>query len=257
MKELLLELERDQETHKGQNGKVGVIAGSRDYTGAPALSAKAALRTGCDLVKILTSESVSNTVASYSENFIVEDYSGDYFDMQALNQALELAEWAESVVIGPGLGEPRAKAVREFLQEADSTLVIDADALDHVGRSSFEDAVLTPHGGEFEDNVEKILDQLLARDKTVLEKGSTDRIHLEDGEKEIEIGDPAMAVGGTGDVLTGIIASLIAQGIDKEGAAELGAWINGRAGEKAAEEYGNGMMATDLIEYIPEVLKEN
>lgn len=256
MKELFLDLERGQETHKGQNGRVGVIAGSRDYTGAPALAAKAALRTGCDLVKILTSESVSDTVASYSENFIVEDYSGDYFDMAALNQALELAEWADAVVIGPGVGEPRAKAVREFLQEADSTLVVDADALEHVFRSSFEGAVLTPHGGEFDEYVEEILDELLRDGKVVLEKGATDTVYLEDEERKVEAGDPAMTVGGTGDVLTGVIASLISQGLNRDDAAGFGAWINGKAGEKAASEYGNGMLATDVIEKIPEVLKE-
>lgn len=255
MKELFLELEREQETHKGQNGKVGVIAGSQDYTGAPALSAKAALRTGCDLVKILTSRQVSDTVASYSENFIVEDYNGDYFDMEALNQALDLAEWADVVVIGPGLGEPRAKAVREFLQDAESTLVVDADALEHVGRSPVNDSVLTPHGGEFEQYIEDILGALVQKDNVVLEKGSADKVYLGEEEREVEVGDPAMTVGGTGDVLTGVIASLIAQGLDKEDAAELGAWVNGKAGEKAADEYGNGLLATDIIEKIPEVLK--
>lgn len=255
MKELFLELERDQETHKGQNGKVGVIAGSRDYTGAPALSAKAALRTGCGLVKILTSDSVSDTVASYSENFIVESYSGDYFDMEALNQALDLAEWADAVVIGPGLGEPRAKAVREFLQEAETELVVDADALNHVGRSPLKEAILTPHGGEFDRNVRNILDSLLSHDNVVVEKGSTDKIYTESDEKSIEVGDPAMTVGGTGDVLTGVIASLLSQGLIREDAAEFGVWINGKAGEKAAEKYGNGLLATDVVEKIPEVLK--
>lgn len=256
MKELFLELERHQETHKGQNGRVGVIAGSRDYAGAPALSAKAALRTGCDLVKILTSRQVSDTVASYSENFIVEDYPSDYFDMEALNQALELAEWADAVVIGPGLGEPGAKAVREFLKDAESTLVVDADALDQVGRSEISDSILTPHGGEFEQHVEDILGALLKEDNVVLEKGSTDTIYTENGQKEIGAGDPAMTVGGTGDVLTGVIASLISQGLDKKEAAEHGAWINGKAGEKAAEEYGNGALATDIVEEISRVLKE-
>jgi hydroxyethylthiazole kinase-like uncharacterized protein yjeF len=256
MKKLFRQLEREQDTHKGQNGKVGVIAGSRDYTGAPALAAKAALRTGCDLVKILTSRQVSDTVASYSENFIVEDYQADYFDIDALNQALELAEWADVVVIGPGMGEPRAKAVREFIQEAKSTLVVDADALEYVGRSPISDSVLTPHGGEFDQHVERIMDELLRADNIVLEKGATDTIYTEEGEKEIEAGSPAMTVGGTGDVLTGVIASLISQGLEKDEAAELGAWINGKAGEKAAEEYENGLMATDVIEEISEVLKK-
>ncbi|MFB6242370.1 MAG: NAD(P)H-hydrate dehydratase [Candidatus Nanosalina sp.] len=257
MRELIEKLERESGSHKGQNGKVGVVAGSRDYSGAPALSAKAALRTGCDLVKILTSRSVSSTVASYSENFIIDDYSADCFDTAAVEKALEIAEWADAVVIGPGLGDPEAEAVRRFMQEADCSMVVDADALEYAGRTPLDDAVLTPHSGEFEAHVEDILDELLENDNVVLKKGRIDAVYSRESEKDIETGHPAMTVGGTGDVLTGIVASLISQGLRKEEAAELGAWLNGKAGEKAAEDYCNSALATDIIEKIPEVLKDS
>ncbi len=253
--ELKEDLVRDTGSHKGENGKIAVIGGSVDYTGAPALAAEAALRTGCDLVKILTSEEIEDVVSGYSENFIVESYDSDYFDRDALDQALELSDWADAVVIGPGLGNPEAKAVREFLQETDAPVVVDADALEYVGRSPVENAVLTPHSGEF-GMLEDMLETILEKNNVVVKKGETDVVYSADSQTEIEAGDPAMTVGGTGDVLTGVISSLISQGLGLEEAAELGIWVNGRSGEKAAENYGKGALATDMVDLIPEVLWE-
>jgi hydroxyethylthiazole kinase-like uncharacterized protein yjeF len=253
MKELLEKLQRDPESHKGENGRVGIIAGSRDYTGAPALSAKAVLRTGCDLATILTSSSVSSTVAGYSENFIVRDYISDYFDMNALEKALELDKEVDAIVIGPGLGNPDSEAVREFIKKCESPVVVDADALEHISRTSIENAVLTPHRAEFEALSES-LGVILENDNIVVKKGSKDTIYSKNGETEVETGNPTMTVGGTGDVLTGVIASLISQSLDLEEAASLGIWLNGKAGEKAAEELGNGALATDIVERIPEII---
>lgn len=253
MEELLGKLQRNPRSHKGENGRVGVIAGSKDYTGAPALSAKAALRTGCDLATILTSKSVSSTVSGYSENFIVRGYDSDYFDVGAVERALALDEEVDAIVIGPGLGSPAPKAVREFIQKCESPVVIDADALKYVNEMAVENAVLTPHKAEFEgiDDLEAILE----KNNVVVKKGHRDIVYSENEETVIETGHPAMAVGGTGDVLTGIIASLISQGLDREKATRLGAWLNGKAGEKAAEEYGNGLLATDVVDRIPEFLR--
>lgn len=259
MEELLSKLDRESDSHKGENGKVGVIAGSRDFTGAPALSAKAALRTGCDLVRILTSEEVSDTVSSYSENFIVEEYSGGYFGDGAVDKSLELDEWADVVVIGPGLSKPDEIAVKEFLKMSDSVLVVDADAIEPAAEAGIE-AIYTPHKGEMAhilDRYDSEDDFVRETDSVLLMKGEKDRIYSDSGNKVIEVGNPAMTAGGTGDVLTGILASLVSQGMEPSEAAELGAWINGKAGEKAAEDFGNGMLATDILERIPEVLKNN
>lgn len=253
MKELLEKLQRNPESHKGENGRIGIIAGSKDYTGAPALSAKAALRTGCDLTTILTSNSVSSTVAGYSENFIVRDYNSDYFDKEALEQALELDKEVDVIVIGPGLGNPEPKAIHEFIQKCESPVVVDADALEHVPQTSMENTVLTPHKAEF-DAIEESLGTILERENVVVKKGAKDIIYSRNGETEVETGHPTMTVGGTGDVLTGVIASLISQGIGLEEAARLGTWLNGKAGEKAAEELVNGALATDMIEVIPEII---
>ena len=89
----------------------------------------------------------------------------------------------------------------------------------------------------------------------VLLNGKVDRIYADGEERTSETGDPTMTVGGTGDVLTGVVASLIGQGLENSEAALLGAWINGRAGEKAAEKYGNGALATDMVEKIPEAME--
>lgn len=254
MKELIEKLQRDPETHKGENGKIGVIAGSKDYAGAPSLSAKAALRAGCDLTTILTSRSVSSTVSGYFESFIVRDYNSDYFDMEALEQALELDKEVDVVVIGPGLGNPEPEAVREFIRKCESLVVIDADAIKYVDSNTVEKAVLTPHKTEFE-KIKDSMDSILDRENVIVAKGPTDTVYSGNKECEIDVGHPTMTVGGTGDVLTGIIASLISQGLNIEEAARLGTWMNGKAGEKAAEEYGNGALATDIIEEISKLLK--
>lgn len=251
--------DRDPESHKGDNGYVGVIAGSRDYTGAPALVAEAALRAGCDLTKILTSESSRDVVASFSENLVVDSYSGDYFGGGAIDASQELGEWSDAVALGPGLGgDAEHEAVEEFVSVAEVPLVIDADAVEPAVEADFTGAVFTPHRGEVEaieqgyGSVEEFVEETGA---VVVVKGPVDRVYSGGNVYENKSGTAAMTVGGTGDVLTGIIASLLSQGLGLEDAARLGAEINGEAGEIAAEEYGNGMVATDVVHKIPEVMR--
>jgi ADP-dependent NAD(P)H-hydrate dehydratase len=245
---------REKDSHKGENGKVAVIGGSRDYTGAPALSAQAALRAGCDLAKIVTSEEVSGTVASYSENLIVGEYPSGCLETSGVENAVDTIEWSDAVVIGPGLGEPDESAVKEVIEKVDAPLIIDADAMEPALETSVSGAVLTPHRGEkklIEERYNSIESFVEETGNVVLVKGAEDRIYSENGVERVSAGHPGMTVGGTGDVLAGITASLISQGLDPEKAAVKAAEINGRAGEKAAEEYGNGLLATDLLEEIP------
>lgn len=257
MEELLQKLQRDSESHKGDNGRVGVIAGSEKYTGAPALSAKAALRTGCDLVKILTSENSRDVVAGFSENFIVDSYGAGFLDRNALDRSGEIVDWSDTVVIGPGLGDANSKAVRNFVSSTEKPLVIDADAIEPALEADISNAVFTPHSGEAKiirekfGSIESFIEQT---GSVVVVKGHIDRIYTSEQVFENETGDPAMTVGGTGDVLTGVIAGLISQGLKLEEAARLGMWVNGKAGEKAAEEYGNGTLATDVVEELSEVI---
>jgi NAD(P)H-hydrate epimerase len=121
-------------------------------------------------------------------------------------------------------------------------------------------AVFTPHRGEKKaieesfGSVDEFVDQT---GNIVLVKGLEDRIYSEEGLEKVSRGHPGMTVGGTGDVLTGIVASLISQGLGRREAAVRAAEINGKAGEKAAEKYGNGLVATDLLEEIPKVMQND
>ncbi|MFB6209697.1 MAG: NAD(P)H-hydrate dehydratase [Candidatus Nanohaloarchaea archaeon] len=260
MEHLLEKLDRDPDSHKGENGKVGIIGGSKDFTGAPSLSAKAALRTGCDLAKILTSEYSRSVVAGFSENFIVDSHPSGYLDERGMEKAEELQDWSDCCVIGPGLGDPDDDTIRQMVSEASKPLIIDAEAIQPALDAELYDAVFTPHRGEAEvirERFTSIQDFVDEKEVVVVVKGQVDRIYSPEGVEANDTGDPTMTVGGTGDVLTGIIASLVSQGLDPEEAARLGCWIDGKAGELASEEYGNGALATDMIENIPEVIESN
>lgn len=254
MEELLEKLERPSDSHKGENGKVLVIGGSRKYTGAPALAAEAALRSGADLVKILTSEEAKPVVQGFSENLIVESY-GQRFDENSVKKAVELSKWADSTVTGPGLTDFEEKALKQFGEQAQN-LVVDAGATEVLLETSGN--IFTPHKGEAEAIEEKsgsIKAFAQETGNTVLVKGKTDRIFSGEKVFKNETGSPGMTVGGTGDVLTGVVAAFKAQGLEEMEAARLGAYVNGKAGEKAYRDYGNSLLATDLIEEIPEIIK--
>jgi len=258
MKKLLEKLEKPSDSHKGDNGYVGVIAGSVEYTGAPALVAEAALRSGCDLTKILTSGKSRDIVASFSENLIVDSYEAGYFDRNSLEGAKELESWSDVIVIGPGLGDANEKALKNFVSGCEKPLVIDADAIEPALDTDISDAVFTPHKGEAEAIEEKfgsIGEFVEETGNIVVLKGEIDKIYAEDSSFENETGTAAMTVGGTGDVLAGIIGSLLSQGLEPVEAARLGCWINGKAGEKAEKEFGNSLLATDLIEILPRIIQ--
>ena len=250
----LEELSRNSGSHKGDNGKVLVIGGSEKYTGAPALSAQASLRAGSDLAKVLTSEDAKPVVAGFSENLITESY-GQKFDDSSLEKALELEEWADATVIGPGLSNFETEAVREFAEKSGNT-VVDAGAIKACLKS--EGNIFTPHQKESEvlkKEYGSIKELASVKDNTVVVTGPEDRI-IDEEEKVNPTGNAGMTAGGTGDVLTGIIASLWAQEFGRKEAARIGAKINGKAGERAYEKYGYSLVASDLLEEIPKTLYE-
>lgn len=254
MEKLFEKLERPLDTHKGENGKILVIGGSEKYTGAPALAAQAALRTGADLVKVLTSETAKPIVQGFSENFIVESY-GEKFDESSLEKALKLERWSDVTVLGPGLTVFDEMALKDFAEEAEK-LVIDAGAIEPL--LEFSEHIYTPHLTEakvMREDYGSEKDFASETGNTVLLKGDVDKIFSGNDLFENETGTPGMTVGGTGDVLTGIVASYRSQGLDDLEASRLGAFVNGKAGEKSFEEYGNSLLATDLIGKIPEITK--
>lgn len=243
-------VQREDSSHKGENGKVAVIGGSRQYTGAPVISAMAAYRTGADLVKLLVPEVNRGITASHSPELIVRTFEGETFDWEGVDTALELIEWADAVVVGPGAENADFSRLEGKLQEK---AVIDAEAIKQL--SDEPGSIITPHAGEMEKMGEEPGEYVDRTGNVLALKGHIDRVYSEEGKREIARGTPAMTVGGTGDMLTGIIASLKAQGVPDTQAAENGLRVAGAAGEKATRKHGNGALPTDMVEEIPEAIR--
>ena len=262
-------------SHKGDNGIVMVIGGG-PYVGAPVLSSLASLRSGADLVHLFVPEAIRVQASSFSPDIIVhpmgEEYD-EYFTMGSVQECIEFSKRCNAVVIGPGLGRhPETwKAVGRFITNIQVPVVVDADALYSLKHRAQilrnKECVITPHLGEFMRLMEVHrppgdfqefagLVQRKARyiNTTILLKGRIDIITDGTAVRYNETGHPAMTVGGTGDVLTGIVGALLARGMPPFMAARLGAFISGIAGEIAAGEKGFGLMASDVVERIPEVL---
>ena len=262
----LYPLPRD-DSHKGENGRVLVVGGG-PYHGAPVLSALAALRTGADLAYLATSRS-AHMCALRHPDLISRAVWDERMGEEHVDAVLEMALHADAVVIGPGLGgDPAtAEAVVTLIRSLDNPMVIDADALKALrGRVDVlkgKHIVITPHRGEFqalsgmdatEENAVRLAGDLGI---TVLLKGREDLITDGERTKRNLTGCAAMTVGGTGDVLAGIVGALLAKGLKPYDAARLGALISGMAGEKAYAEMSYGMTASDVVKKIGEVLREH
>ncbi len=261
--EILLYPSPKQSSHKGENGRLLVIGGG-PYTGAPALVAKAAYRTGSDLVHLAVPSRVASIIAGYDPHLIVHPLKGDIISSNNVEKAIELAEECDAVVIGPGIGKDDAtlESLQTLMENITIPKVIDADALMAVRSASIAgEAVLTPHKAEFrsmtgsEELSTKAADDFAAdRDVTLILKGEVD--YVTDGSrfKHNDFGSPTMTVGGTGDTLAGVVGALLSKGMSAFDAARLGVYITCRAGELASEEYGWGTLPGDIQEYIPKVI---
>jgi hydroxyethylthiazole kinase-like uncharacterized protein yjeF len=262
----LLRESRDPDSHKGDHGEVLVIGGG-PYTGAPALAGQAALRAGADLVRVVCPTSVAHEIQGYSENLILRPVQGTEFEPGHVGPVMEFAAEHDTLVIGPGLGgrEPVLETAEAVLEAYDGTAVVDADALSIVP-SVDTDATLicTPHQGELVkmggrqiDDYRERMDHVgsFARDlgHTLLVKGRYDV--LSDGEltRVNRTGNAGMTVGGTGDILAGVTGALAARQTPVDAAA-LGAYVTGTAGDLVAEKRGNGFVASDLLETIPDAM---
>jgi NAD(P)H-hydrate epimerase len=258
-------------SHKGENGRLLVIAGG-PYTGAPALVAFGAMGIGIDLVHVATPALAATVVASYSPTFIVHPLVGHRLLREDLRQILELAPRADAVAIGPGLGdvEGTLEAIREVVRSLRLPLVLDADALKAVAGDpkilAGKRAVLTPHAREFKDLTGKTLpdgpeeradivrESAKALGATILLKGHVDIVSDGTRVKFNYTGNPGMTTGGTGDVLCGVTAGLIAKGMTPYDAARLAAFTNGAAGDLAFEEKSYGLTSLDVANHLGRVL---
>ncbi len=247
-------------SHKGENGRLMVIAGG-PYFGAPAMASMAALRTGADIVRVFAPESVHDIIALASPVLMITKLPGDRLTPGSVDVLLRESESYDAVLIGPGLGtDPGTmEAVRSFVEGCGRPTVIDADGITAVAGMTFDaPTVLTPHHGEFKRlggccDARELAERLNA---TVLLKGASDEISDGRRTRRNTSGTPAMTGAGTGDVLAGCVAALLSKGLGPFDSACLGAYICGRAGEKAFEDRSYGLMATDVIEGIPRVLRE-
>ncbi len=257
---------RRGDEHKGDFGRILVIAGSRDYIGAPMLVAKAAFRTGVDLVTIACPRYVAERMP-YDANMIVRSLNSENFlSAQDIEEIKKIN--FDVAVIGNGLGtENETKlAVKKFLRENEKPIVVDADALKLIEpRNLKENMILTPHAGEFkllfsdykenfDERVSMVKNFAKKYDTTIVLKGQTDIISNKEKTKLNRTGNPGMTVGGTGDVLAGIIGALATKA-DNFHAAASGTFLNGLAGDLAKEEFGYHFTATDVIEKIPNAIR--
>jgi hydroxyethylthiazole kinase-like uncharacterized protein yjeF len=261
------------DSHKGMNGRV-LIVGGGPYTGAPALAGFGAYRIKVDLVRIATPARSYLPVAGYSPNFIVHELSGDVLIDQDVPTVIELIKNVEAVLIGPGLGsaEETLHAIRAIVKACDKPLVIDADAITAVSKDRSvlvgKSGVITPHSGEFmtlsggklpedyEQRRKPAMELAEAIGFTILLKGRIDVIADGHRCKLNRTGNAGMSVGGTGDVLAGQVAGLLSRGVAPFDAARIAAYVNGAAGDLAYETLGFSLLATDVIDRIPLVLKQ-
>lgn len=256
------------DSHKGCNGTLLVIGGG-PYFGAPSMAAMAAMRTGIDLVRIASPTYSFPQIASFSPVFVMNELKGDILGPGHVRKLLELSEICDAVLIGPGLGldDLTAEAVVDFVSKCRKPMVIDADGLNALGKSFHGNGtpiVLTPHSREFlrlggtlgSDPAKHVSIKATETDTVILLKGATDIISNGDRIRFNETGTPAMTCAGTGDVLAGIVAGLLSKGMPPFDAACLGAYMSGKAGEIAFRKKSYGMMATDVIDNIPNVLLE-
>jgi len=267
---------RRPEAHKGEFGRLLVVGGSRTYSGAPALVAQAALRTGVDLVYIAAPEKTAYTIASMSPDMITLKLSGDCLNPENVKEVEEVLGRVDCVVLGPGLGlrgevEEAVEKLIGSVEKLRIPLLLDADGLKayaKLGRKLDTPAVLTPHAGEYrlltgeappeglKERGEHVSRSASRFGATILLKGHVDVVSDGERVKFNFTGNPGMTVGGTGDVLSGVVGGLMANRVPPFKAASAGAFVNGAAGDFVARERGFHMVASDLLEWIPKVLDD-
>jgi hydroxyethylthiazole kinase-like uncharacterized protein yjeF len=278
-------LRRRVDSHKGDFGHILVLAGSQTFSGAAVLSAHAAIRTGAGLVTIGLPKSINNAIINIKPPEVMtlplaETKDGG-ISIGAYKNIKDFLKKIDILVIGPGLGQNKStqSLIRRLINKLDRPVVIDADGINALAgylkvlrlRSWRHGAiVLTPHPGEMArllgTTVKKIQKNRLktarrfAKDYklTLVLKGQRSIVVDYRGNKFLNsTGNAGMATAGSGDVLTGIIASFLAQGLDAFRAAKFAVYLHGLAGDMASKEKTQpGMIASDIIEKIPEAIKK-
>lgn len=271
---------RSPDSHKGDFGRVLVIAGSRGMSGAAVLCASAVLRGGAGLVRLAIPAEIQPIVAAGNPCYMTTALSCD--DQGRLNQASEqelvaLARGNDVIALGPGLGrsEELDRLVASLVQKIDRPVVIDADALNALAANPVAmkkhagPVIITPHPGEFarlinsstaavqESRVELATRFASEFGIVVVLKGRGTVVTDGTLVYENTTGNPGMATGGTGDVLTGLIAGFLGQKLEPFAAAQLGVHLHGLAGDLARDQLGEvSLIASDLLHFLPQAIRK-
>jgi hydroxyethylthiazole kinase-like uncharacterized protein yjeF len=277
----LLAVPRHADTHKGDYGHLLVLAGSVGKTGAAALACKAAMRVGAGLVTLGIPRSLNEIMEvklTETMTMPLPETKSRTLGLDAFREIMEISQGIQALVIGPGISttDETAQLVRKLVKSLPFPLVIDADGLTALSvepeilKDIESPIILTPHPGEMarltglsskaiqEDRIETSRNFAIEYGVYLVLKGSRTIIAQPDGNIHINpSGNPGMASGGTGDVLTGMIGGLVCQGLRPASAAIAATYIHGLAGDLVADERGEmALIATDLLEKIPHVLRE-
>lgn len=274
--ELVLSLlpDRNPWGHKGNFGKLLLLCGSRGYTGAAFFAAMGALRSGAGLVFLGVPESIYGIEAVKLNEPVIFPLpdAGGRLSADAVPEILTRLPQMDAVLVGPGLGQSEGTlaVVRAVLENAQCPVVVDADGINVLSahrdllRGRKSPTILTPHDGEFarlggvigEDRMSAAAALAEELGCVVLLKGH--ETCITDGTDGYinPTGNPGMAVGGSGDVLAGVITSLLGAGLPPLEAAACGAWLHGAAGDRCAAELGQyGMLPTDMLSALPRLMK--
>ena len=267
-----LMIPRNSSSHKGENGTIGIIGGSKLYHGAPLLSALGALRSGSDLAYLFVPEVIANPIRATAPDIIVYPLPDSKFTMGVSNKILNFRKEINTFVIGPGIVNQKMTGLINLvskLQNKDVNIILDAGAINSelINNISGKNITITAHLVEFTrliqkkiDDEESIKDEMInyAKDKkiTLIVKGKTD--FISDGEQIFlnKSGNASMTKGGTGDILSGIIASQVAIGHTSLDASIIGTYIMGKTGEIAFEKWGFQYMASEFLIELAKYLKQ-
>jgi NAD(P)H-hydrate epimerase len=270
---------RAADSNKGDFGRVLVVAGSRGMSGAAVLCGSAALRGGAGLVRVAVPSEILPIVASanpcYLTAGLLQDDQGQPNKL-AEPALLDLAKANDVIAAGPGLGQSPAitQLITTLLTQSAKPLVLDADGLNAVQqapgllRRPAGALIITPHPGEFARLVKKTVPEVQAQRQDLAVRFAADHnlvlvlkghgTIVTDGRRVYvnHTGNPGMATGGTGDVLTGLIAALVGQGLEPFAAAQLGVHWHGLAGDLARDDLGEvSLIASDLLDYLPKAIR--
>ena len=273
---------RRKESHKGENGLVFAVGGSENFVGAVALAGLAALRSGCDLVKIIAPEKVAWAINAYSPDLVTMKLKGSYFKLKHFELIKNSMEKFDVLLIGNGIGlrNGTKKFCKKTIRYIEKLKVIDADAIKSISMNDAENSIITPHSKELEyflinsginkniiekinkekniikkaQLIKKITQKFLNKNNIILLKGRIDAIISKNKIFYNNTGNAGMTKGGTGDVLAGLCAGFLAQSKDLLQSAINAAYFNGLIGDiLMKKKKGFTYLASDMVEEIKRI----